>query len=172
MAEIPPLPTELTDRLQDEALADRCFHAFKPEQSAAAALTRIPFAIFSAAKSRSPFANAGEAGESAAVTEDPVARERAKRLRAWAADRVREQLDVYMLAASPEYQAYHELPQLELRWRSTVDGIGELLIAFAREVRTLLMHQTKAVRPAPDAAFEPLRKIVGSLAGVSGHHER
>ncbi len=168
MAQSSALPSELTARLQDEVLAERCFHAFKPEQSAAAALTRIPFALFGAAKSRSPFPGATKSGD---VSPEAVRRERreqAERLRGWAAERVREQLDLYLIAASPEYQAYQELPQLAQRWRSTVDGIGDLLTAFAREVRTLLLHQSRPNPPPAEAAFAPLHKIVASLAGVGG----
>ncbi len=163
-------PLELTDRLKDEALAIVCARALEKERQAvrsqaqAVEATRPPFAFLSSKQARETFESSMEGVRR---TEQQI-RERLQRvehMRSWAGERVREQLDLYLLAASVDYRMFTTLPQLAQQWRRALHILAEHMLAFARDARALIERDESTPLPAPAGMrpLELLRRGVGDL---------
>lgn len=160
-------PFELTERLKDEANAQLCRQALEQElakarrQAEAVEATRPPFAFLSSRKSRDVF----ETSMEQAQRSEHQVRERLQRLekmRGTINDEVREHLASYLKEASADFRAFDDLPLLTVRWSRTVSYVGELLQAFARDVKSLLAQFEFLPGEAP--LMEALRPTVRALA--------
>ena len=128
------------EHLQDEAYAFLCRQAVEEKlaslnrEKAAIASTRPPFGLLARRETRDAFTRSMRT----ALDNETALRDRLVQLtgiEAWLKPVLRKDVSAYLAHASPDYGRFQQVRARLEDWERAFEGLPELLVAFARELR-------------------------------------
>jgi hypothetical protein len=182
------LSPETIEHLRDEAYLFLCREAVQgrldelAREKATIASTRPPFFLLSKKETRDAFTQSMRAvSDNEVALRDQLSQ--IARLDEWLRPAIREEVVAYLNAASPDFRAFSEIRGLLQTWESFLPGLSELLVALARELRTLrteaaagrgILQSLAGLREVVMGVEEALARcnqIGTALSGLTGNDE-